>query len=97
MDSLLQLIFRLFLVVAGIFLFFFMLIVGAISAFLLMLRILWDRLTGKAPQTNLKFRFWTVNKKAPRPSQRVLDDVTDVRVKEVIPPEEMDFSDRSDH
>lgn len=96
MDSFLQLIFRLFLMIAGIFLVFFMLIVGAVSAFLLMLRILWDRLTGKTPKPNVNFRFWTVNKNAPRPSQRTLEDVTDVKVKEVIPPEEMDFTDRSD-
>lgn len=94
MDNILRLISRVVLLLAGMFFFLFMLVVGAISAVLLMLRVLWYRITGKTSANHVNVKFWTSEQNSPRPSQRPLDDVTDVEVKEIVRPEEMDDSDR---
>jgi hypothetical protein len=94
MNNFFQIIFRVMLLLAGMFFFFVMLVVGAISAMVLMLRLLWYRITGKDSAAGVNVKFWTMEKNAPKPSERPLEDVTDVEVKEFIRPEDMDDSAR---
>lgn len=94
MDNFFRFVSRIMLLLAGVFFFFIMLVVGAISAVFLMLRLLWYRITGKASVSNINVKFWTTEQNSPKPSQRPLEDVTDVEVKEVIRPEDMDDSNR---
>ena len=95
MNNLFQLVSRVMLILTGMFFFFIMLIFGAISAVLLALRVLWYRMTGKKSSSdNVNVKFWTMGKNVPQPSQRPMDNVTDVEVKEIIRPEEMDESKR---
>ena len=94
MDNFFRFVARVMLLFAGMFFFLVMLVVGAVSAMLLMLRLLWLRLTGKTSAGKVNVKFWSTEQNSPRPSQRPLEDVTDVEVKEVVQPEEMDDSKR---
>ncbi|MGL4666887.1 MAG: hypothetical protein ACRCWR_03045 [Saezia sp.] len=94
MDTLFQIFSRIVLVILGLFFLFCMFVIGAMTAMIMLVKLLWYRITGKESGQNINVKFWTMEKNAPRPSQRPMEDVTDVEVKEIIPPDEVDRPDR---
>lgn len=102
MNQLFQILFRAALLLLGLFFFLGLLFVAAIGMVVIGIRYAWYKLTGRTPQKMGWFRvnpmdgfgyFYTRTKTphsdAPRSSQRPMDDVTDVEIKEIIHVEEM--------
>ena len=94
MDQIILFFTRMVTLVVGVFFFLCMLFIGAIGAIFLLLKLFWYRITGKATTERVNVKFWRFEQNSPKPSQRPMEDVTDVEVKEIVRPEDMKDSDR---
>lgn len=106
MDVFFQVLTRIILLLAGALFFVALFFIGLVVLMLWVLRSLWYKVTGRKPPGFGGFRFnprqgfgyfysrtstkADKDSSAPRRSQRPLEDVTDVEVKEVKPPSDSD-------
>lgn len=109
MDTFFQFIFRVALFLLGLFFFLILLFLGFLVLVFWGIRQLWYKISGKPVQPMGGFRFnpkegfnffysrtqGHASPQAPRASQREMDDVTDVEIKEIV--NTVDREDESTH